>query len=713
MVDRKVRSSMARVYIVEDEAAVRLFLESFLKKHHEVVGSSGDVEEAYQEILDRQPELVISDIILLSKQGDGITLAEKVNQKSWVPFVFMTAIPFPKEDKRFFSIPVYGYIPKPIDEQRLISAVEVALWRIHAEKQLEVFTRRLQEEIEEKKELEKQLRLTLHQHERFLEQLSDVVFDMDAEGKILSINKAIQAFLGYTPEEVRGRSIVDFVSEDFLFFSRELLHLFQEDIITQKIFEERVYEISFRHKEGGIRWGRVNIVPLLTTSEILIGGRGIVYDITREKRQQKRLETQLTRLQQEKHYQVIVRYVLERINQVVDPFPLFPRLIEFLRSSLNIDGILLFRMGEEGEKAFFKRLFCACYEMRPCQRFLRVEIEDKTELKRMVYWWKRSQVPQRFVSYWDEERIRRVVICPLLFEEKLFGALVCFWQTPVRLEKSCFVILQILAHIFAQAIRRHDEWEKYMQAQKEALEQRLLLEKAQDMVSFGQMMSAIAHEVRQPLQSIRILSESPLYWYKEGKAISYEKLLQNMEKITQRVQRIDGIIQGMRQAALAVATVKPESVHLHEVIDEVLDTLQGEIVQETITIQKSLSPVDMVVRFHTAQLVQVISNIVVNAIRVLKNQSLPRIIRFETERVNDKAILRVVDNGPGIPKEKEKYIFEPFFTTQPGVGMGIGLYVVKRLLSLYDATIAYRREGEETVFEMVFPYGEQAKENGI
>ncbi|QJR23121.1 hypothetical protein BREVNS_2371 [Brevinematales bacterium NS] len=698
---------MARIYIVEDEAAVRLFLESFLKKHHEVVGSSGNFDEAYQEILERQPDLVISDIILLNKQGDGITLAEKVNQKSRVPFVFMTAIPFPKEDKRFFSIPLYGYIPKPIDEQRLISAVEVALWRIHAEKQLEVFTRRLQEEIEEKKELEKQLRHTLHHHERFLEQLSDVVFDMDAEGRIFFVNKAVEAFLGYTPEEVRGKFILDFVSEDFLFFSRELLHLFQEDIITQKIFEERVYEISFRHKEGGIRWGRVNIVPLLTTSEILIGARGILYDITREKRQQQRLETQLKRLQQEKHYQVIVRYVLERINQTVDPFSLFPRLIEFLRSSLNIDGILLFRMGEEGEKAFFRRLFCACYETRPCQRFLRVEIDDKTELKRIIYWWKRSQVPQRFLSYWDEERIRRVMISPLLFEEKLFGALVCFWQMPVRLEKSCFVILQILAHIFAQAIRRHDEWEQYTLAQKEALEQRLLLEKAQDMVSFGQMMSAIAHEVRQPLQSIRILSESPLYWYKEGKAISYEKLLQNMEKITQRVQRIDGIIQGMRQAALAVATVKPEPVRLHEVIDEVLDTLQQEIVQETITIQKRLSPVDMVVRFHTAQLVQVISNIVVNAIRVLKNQPLPRVIRLETERVNDKAILRVRDNGPGIPKEKEKYIFEPFFTTQPGVGMGIGLYVVKRLLSLYDATISYRREGEETVFEMVFPYEEK------
>ncbi|MFN4217098.1 MAG: sensor histidine kinase, partial [Brevinematales bacterium] len=435
--------------------------------------------------------------------------------------------------------------------------------------------------------------------------------------------------------------------------------------------------------------------------------RGIVYDITREKRQQQRLENQLSRLQREKRYQVIVRYVLERINQRVDPFPFIPSLIDFLRLSLGIDGILLFRMVQEGEKSLFKRLFCVCYEVRVCNKFLTVGIDEKIELKRIIYWWKRSLVPEQFVSYWDEQGIKRVIILPLLFEEKIFGVLVCFWQNSLRLERSLFVILQILAHIFAQAIRRHDEWEQYTLAQKEALEQRLLLEKAQDMLNFGQMMGAIAHEVRQPLQSIRLLSESPLYWHKEGKAISYEKLLQNMEKISRRVQRIDGIIEGMRQAAFAVATVKPEMVHLHRVIDEVLETLEGDILQETITIQKIFSSVDIVVRFHSSQLVQVISNILVNAILVLKNQPLPRMIRLETKRMQDKSFLRIIDNGPGIPEEKEKYIFEPFFTTQPGVGTGIGLYVVKMLLSLYKATIVYRREGGETVFEIVFPCEEQ------
>ncbi|MCX7881914.1 MAG: PAS domain S-box protein [Brevinematales bacterium] len=699
---------MARLYIVEDEAVLRLYIESFLKKSHEVVGSSSSFEKAYQEILDTKPDLVISDIILLDKDGDGITLAKHLNEKMWVPFVFLTAMPFSRNDHRFVSLPVYGYVPKPIDEQRLVSVIEVALWRIHAEKQLEVLTSRLKEEIEERKELEKELRLTLHQHECFIDQLSDVVFDMDAEGRISFVNRAIEAFLGYAPEEVVGKSILDFVSEDFLFLSRELLHLFREDILQQKIFEQRVYEISFREKEGRIRWGRISLVPKVTASGILIGARGIIYDITRERKQQNRLEAHLRRLQQERHFQIIVRYVLERINQEMDPFPLFPRLLDFLRSSLGIDGVLLFRTLEEGEKKFLQRLFCVCYEVRPCQRFVKVALGDRIGIEKLVYWWKRSQVPQRFLSYWDEEKIQRMILCPLSVQNTVVGVFVFFWQSPLRFERSFVSTLQILSHIFAQAIQRHDEWEKYVQTQKQMMEQKLLLEKAQEMMNFGQMMSAISHEVRQPLQSIRILSESPLYWYQQGKAIPYEKLLQNMEKISQRVQRIDSIIQGMRQAALAVATVKPEKTKLHLVIDEVLDTLQHDISEAKITLTKVLSPLDLVVRFHTTQLVQVLSNLLLNAFRVLEQCPFPRLVRIETERINDKVFMRVIDNGPGIPVEKEKYIFEPFFTTRPGRGMGIGLYVVKRLLSLYEATITYRREKGETVFEVVFPFEESA-----
>lgn len=282
------------------------------------------------------------------------------------------------------------------------------------------------------------------------------------------------------------------------------------------------------------------------------------------------------------------------------------------------------------------------------------------------------------------------------------GCLVLFWQDVRILHRLLFTTAQIMAPLFAQGIARHEEWQQNVSSQKQLYEQKLLLEKAEGMLHFGLMMSAIAHEIRQPLQSIRILSESPIYWARSGKQLSYENLLSNMEKIVQRVQRIDSIIQSMRQASLSLQTIQPEKVSLHAAIEEALGLVREDIVSAQIEVTKHLSPTEKCILFHPSQLVQVIVNILSNAIRILRKQSEPRKIFVETERVNDTFFLRIMDNGPGIPPEREKYIFEPFFTTHPGEGSGMGLYVVKRLLALYNASIVYRRK-EMTIFEIAFP----------
>ncbi len=695
---------MARIYLVEDETIVRLYIENFLKKKHEVVGSSGSFEQAREEILRLQPDLVVSDIILLDKQGDGISLAQEVNKTTFIPFIFLTAVAFNSTDERFHHIPVYGYITKPIDEHRLLSTVELALMRLASEKQLEAFTSKLQLEIRHREQLEEELRQTLYRHEQFINQLSDVVFEIDAEGNLTFVNKAIERFLGYLPEEILGTPVINLVSDDFLFLSRELLHMFQEAIIAQRIFGERVYEISFRHKNGSPRWGRITFVPLITQSEILIGTRGIVYDITREKHQEAMLESRLKQLQKEKRYQTIIRYALERINEKLDPFPTLPALVDFIRASLSIDGVLLFRYDQTTSPAIMRRLFCVCYETTPCKKLLEYTIteEEKAHLTPVIYIRDKHRLPERFHFYWDEENIKEAALFPLFFEQRLFGLLACFWQNRRHLEHSFFTAMQIVAHILAQAIHRHEEWEAYQVTQKQLADQKLLMEKAESMATFGQMMSAITHEIRQPLQSIRLLSESPVYWAKHDRALPYEKLLENMEKISKRVVRIDNIIEGMRQAALSVTAIKPEKVKLHAVIEEMLELFQSQIGQNEIALEKHFSSSEIVVTFNQVQLSQVLTNLISNAIHILETQDLPRII-IETEARDGYAILRVADNGPGIPPEKEKYLFEPFFTTRPGVGMGIGLYVVKRLLSLYEAKITYRRQDNLTIFEITFP----------
>jgi signal transduction histidine kinase len=67
-------------------------------------------------------------------------------------------------------------------------------------------------------------------------------------------------------------------------------------------------------------------------------------------------------------------------------------------------------------------------------------------------------------------------------------------------------------------------------------------------------------------------------------------------------------------------------------------------------------------------------------------------------------VVRVVDNGPGIPDHIRQQIFDPFFTTKPvGKGTGLGLDIVRRLISHNDAAIEVDSAPGRTEFKVVLP----------
>ena len=73
-------------------------------------------------------------------------------------------------------------------------------------------------------------------------------------------------------------------------------------------------------------------------------------------------------------------------------------------------------------------------------------------------------------------------------------------------------------------------------------------------------------------------------------------------------------------------------------------------------------------------------------------------------RERQHVVVRVVDNGPGIPAEISQRIFDPFFTTKPvGQGTGLGLDIVRRLLSHNDAEIEVESTPGRTEFRVSLP----------
>jgi len=94
--------------------------------------------------------------------------------------------------------------------------------------------------------------------------------------------------------------------------------------------------------------------------------------------------------------------------------------------------------------------------------------------------------------------------------------------------------------------------------------------------------------------------------------------------------------------------------------------------------------------------------LVVNAIEAIKEKVSPRIVLSAISNVNNKVVIRVADNGPGMSIELLDKIFIPFFTTKKS-GSGIGLSLCKQIMMLHKGNIQVQSfEGEGTVFVLNF-----------
>ncbi len=107
---------------------------------------------------------------------------------------------------------------------------------------------------------------------------------------------------------------------------------------------------------------------------------------------------------------------------------------------------------------------------------------------------------------------------------------------------------------------------------------------------------------------------------------------------------------------------------------------------------------------HPSELNQVWTHLIDNAVDAMPDGGT---LRIKTELVGHFFMVRIIDNGTGIPAEVLPKIFDPFFTTKPvGKGTGLGLDVVNRLLQNHQAVINAKSEPGRTEFTVCFPLGE-------
>lgn len=206
-------------------------------------------------------------------------------------------------------------------------------------------------------------------------------------------------------------------------------------------------------------------------------------------------------------------------------------------------------------------------------------------------------------------------------------------------------------------------------------EQQLI--QAGKMATLGEMATGVAHELNQPLTVIKTAGAFFMKKLNKKERIPEDILYSFAEEIDQHVDRASKIINHMREFGRK-SDPYHDSVDVNTVLQKAFELFSRQLILRKIEVLWNLEENLPPIKAEANRLEQVFINLLVNARDAIEAQwsraarGDGKKITLETTSVGDKVMVRVEDNGTGIPNAISRKIFEPFFTTK-GVGKGTGL----------------------------------------
>jgi two-component system, LuxR family, sensor kinase FixL len=219
----------------------------------------------------------------------------------------------------------------------------------------------------------------------------------------------------------------------------------------------------------------------------------------------------------------------------------------------------------------------------------------------------------------------------------------------------------------------------------------------------GEMATALAHEVNQPLAAIVSFSHACLRMLRAGGA--EPAVLQDaLEQIAAQGQRAGRIIHHLRQFLRKEESVR-EQVDVNATLRGLIELLRHDLQRRGVTLEADLASRLPMVSAHRVQIEQVALNLVRNALESMETDpDGAQELRLATRRDEHGSIeISVADRGEGLPEGDPERVFERFYTTKSS-GMGVGLPISRSIIELHGGRLwAESRAGGGAVFRFTLP----------
>ena len=229
------------------------------------------------------------------------------------------------------------------------------------------------------------------------------------------------------------------------------------------------------------------------------------------------------------------------------------------------------------------------------------------------------------------------------------------------------------------------------------------LVQAEKLASIGKLAATIAHEIRNPLTSVKLNIQKIAE--EEGlPPLDKEHAALSLEGIGQIEKFVKELLNFTRVAELNLERFSPE-----QVLEESLKMIKDSMAEKGIIVEKTYAGDLPPILVDGDKIRQVFLNVLRNAEEAVEPGGRVTIVLDTVEAEGRRKVrIRISDNGPGIPEKDRDNIFEPFFTTKP-TGFGLGLANARKIIEQHNGSIRLaRKRGKGSQFVILIPCEEDA-----